>query len=86
MVTFLLKLQTAAMQCSNVDYRRGLQLAADEVAGRIAMLYSDLTEDAMIHLNGAWARAAKMLKDTPPEGSASPFGGIVRPERELKAA
>lgn len=80
-MTFLLKIRTAAMQCSNVDYRQALQLAADELAGRISILYGEPTEDNMRALQGAWACATRLVKEIPPEGSTDPLGGSCEPAR-----
>lgn len=74
-MTFLLQLRTAAVQCSNVDYRRALQLAADEISGRLTILQNEPTQDNMVALNGAWANAARMLREIPHGGAPDPMGG-----------
>lgn len=83
----LMRLREAARTCSNAQYKLALQMFADELSGRINVLYSDCTEANMIALNGTWANAARCLKDLSPEGTPDPTSGDVEaPVFERKVA
>ena len=81
MTTFLDKIRVAAMNCTNVNYRFALHNAADEVSGRLHVVAADPTEANMIDLNGAWAKAAALMRGVPPEGTHDPFSGSTEPTK-----
>jgi hypothetical protein len=86
-MTFLKELRDAAMKCSNPDYRETLKRAADRIEERIAQLTDTPTHEAMIGLNGAWARAYVVLKNTPPEAEPTPpVSSAAEAEEPLRMA
>lgn len=70
--TLLKELRTAAMCCSNVDYRTQLAGAADTLNERTMEFVVEQSRDAMIALNGAWARGEALLKNVPAEADPNP--------------
>lgn len=79
--TYLRRYREAAKQCSNVKYREAMLLVADELAGRIDLLANNSTEENMQALTGCWAKAARLLRDRPPEADPTPLGGSIEPAR-----
>ena len=75
-MTFSLKLRNAAKGCTNAEYKAAIQSIADSIDLRVKDLGADPTENNMIRLNGAWAVAARLLRNLPDEGSPSPSTGI----------
>lgn len=80
-MSILKQLRDAAMGCSNAQYRLALQMVADELSGRIAVLSDDPTAEAMLALNGTWANAVRLLKTLPAEGGNDPTSGSTEPAR-----
>lgn len=70
--TFLLELRDAAKQCSNLQYRELLKTAADRIQFRLDQIFHEPTQENMVTLNGAWARAVAVLRDVPPEAEPTP--------------
>jgi len=80
-MNFLLKMRNTAAECSNVEYRSVLRNAADHLDRCIYQFCSYKDEDSMRALNGAWAYADSVLKNTPPEGNPAPVSGAPEPAR-----
>ena len=80
-MTYLKTLRDAAMACSNVDYRALVRRTADILDATLTRLHMDPTEENMIAVNGAWASAARALKNIPPEADPNPVGGDTEPAR-----
>jgi hypothetical protein len=72
---YVLKLRTAAIQCSKVEVRRALHAVASRLDRAIQDFARAPTENNLISLNGAWAAAARVAKTVPPEGTPAPLGG-----------
>jgi hypothetical protein len=80
-MTYLKAIRDAAMACSNIDYRAVLRDVADGLDADLARLADNPTEEAMIAANASWARAARVMKNIPPEADPSPFDGWTEPAR-----
>lgn len=80
-MTFIKQLRDAGRSRPLGDRARDLLLsAADEVAGRVAALHKDVTQDNMVALNSAWGHAARLLTESskpPPSGA----GGAMEMQR-----
>lgn len=85
-ITFLKELRDAAKACSNIDYRALIKQSADSLQWAIAVFARDPTKQNMIDLNGAWANAAKILKEIPPEGDPAPLAGAPEAAKLALAA
>lgn len=75
-MTFLKQLRDAAAACTNPDYKARLKLAADELQAAINGLHAEPDEDNMKYLNGLWALAHRVLKNTPHEADPQPPSAI----------
>jgi hypothetical protein len=59
--TFLKELREAARTCVNVDLRRWLRDAADEIEGNLIALLNNPTDENLRTLNGNWSHAVRIL-------------------------
>lgn len=80
-MNFLKELRERARVCSNPAYRDLLQEAANMVDNAVNELFEDVTTENMVRLNGAWAYAQAILKQTPDEGTPAPLSGAPEPAR-----
>ena len=78
-MTFLKKLRDAAMVCTNLGYRELLKAHADNVSAKIDLVYVDPTEVNMRLLNASWARADRVYRNRPEEGTPAPISGSPEP-------
>lgn len=77
--TFVKQLRDAAMACSNVDYRALLRTEADSIDMLIDHFVDYPTSKNLERLNGAWARATRVLENVPPEAPPAPQAGSPEP-------
>lgn len=80
-MTFIKELRTAAMGCSNVEYRALLRHHADALVLRLELLHTSPTSNNMRALNAAWSQAVRVLKNIPPEAPPAPLSGSTEPAR-----
>lgn len=79
---FLLMLLTAAMQCSNKEYRVAIKDAADLLHHSLIGLHGDPTRGNMRVLNSAWSNAERVLANVPAEADPlPPLSGSTEPAR-----
>lgn len=75
MKNFTLELRDAAQRCTHIDYRALIRIRADDLSVAIDQFCAYPNKHNMSALNGAWATAARVLKDMPPEGDDAPVSG-----------
>ena len=77
----LRQLSEASRLCSNVDYRETMKAAAHACALAAFEFTRDITEENLTRLNGAWAHAARVYANRPPEWDPAPLSGYTEPAR-----
>ena len=81
-MTILKELRDAATRCTRPAYRESLQWTADHLEKLITELMETPNDEAMIHLNGTWSYAKKLLKNLPAEADPQPpMSGAPEPAR-----
>lgn len=77
----LLELRNAAKACSNAAYADVLRASSDWLQTCITRLAADATTENMVSLNGAWARAERVLNEVPPEAEPTPPQSVAEEMR-----
>lgn len=71
----------AMRQCSNVEYSGAMKQISDNCLLWLETFYLHPTSENLKNLNGAWALATRLLKNTPPEGNPAPLSGAPEATR-----
>jgi hypothetical protein len=85
-MTFLLELREAAKATTDVLMRKLLKDCADAVEHAIEMFEDSYTREAMIELNGQWAKAERTLRNARMSEPTPPSAGGLTEGAELQRA
>lgn len=85
-MNILLELRETAKHCPNVLTAKLVKDAADDLDHALTELHENPMARTMIAVNGAWARAIRLLDQVPPIGGDGTTGGAMPVPEMRKAA
>jgi hypothetical protein len=77
----LAQLGEVARNCSNLEYREFARSAVHEVSEAVKVMHAFPDAESLRLLNGAWAKAARIYSNLPPEGAPAPLAGAPEAAR-----